>query len=459
MKPLSIDFISNSINGEIVQGDLSQTIDGVSIDSRTIQKGQLFFAIIGERMDGRQFIANAVEKGATAIVVDRNVDVADSVAVIRVEDTSQALQDLAREYRCSIKGLTVVAITGSAGKTSTKDMIAALLKLKYKTKKTQGNLNNYYGLPLTILRLDGDEEVAVLEMGMSNLGEIELLSSIAEPDIGVITNVGEAHLESLGSIENVARGKSELISSLPNNGIAVLNFDNKYVRDMKQVFRGKEIVYYGFSSESDIYADDIINKNSGTQFTVHYQNDDINIKINRPGQHNIYNALAAIAVARSMDLSWADIKRGFSLVEYSALRWDLKENSDGVEIINDAYNANPLSMKAVIEAISSMEGERHILALGSMLELGDEERRAHLELGKYIEGKPIDFLLTVGRTAALIADGAEKAGVDSRKIKRVDNNQEAVEFLKDYLKTDDIILVKGSRGNRMEEIVEGLLES
>ncbi|MFP4661160.1 MAG: UDP-N-acetylmuramoyl-tripeptide--D-alanyl-D-alanine ligase [Halanaerobiales bacterium] len=457
MKSMNIEFIAESMNGEIVQGSSSLTIDDISIDSRTIKAGGLFFAIIGEKMDGHQFVNNAIENGAAALVVDRNVEVDDSIAVIKVKDTSRALQDLAREYRRFIKGLTVIGITGSAGKTSTKDMIAALLAIKYKSKKTRGNFNNYYGLPLTILELEGDEEVVVLEMGMSNLGEIDLLSSIAEPDIGVITNVGEAHLESLGSIENVARGKSELIASLSDNGIAVLNFDNIYVRNMKNVFRGKEIIYYGLSPEADIYTDDISNKNSGVEFIVHYQNDKIRIKLNRPGKHNVYNALAAIAVARSMHLSWDEIRKGFSLVEYSALRWELKENSVGVTIINDTYNANPLSMQAVIETVCSMDAERHILALGSMLELGDEERRAHLDLGQYIADKDVDFILTVGDTASLIADGAEKTGMDGTQIKRIANNQEAVEFLKNYLKPDDIILVKGSRGNKMEEIVEGLL--
>ncbi len=459
MKSLKIDYIVDSIEGEIIQGNTDSEIKGVSIDSRTINTGELFFAIIGEKNDGHNYIAEAIRNGATAVVVDRKVEVNNNITVIKVKDTTHALQELARAYRLLLKHLKVVAITGSAGKTSTKDMIASLLEEKYKTKKTKGNLNNYYGLPLTILGFNGDEEVAVLELGMSALGEIKLLSSIAKPDIAVITNVGETHLETLGSIENVAKGKSELIASLASNGIAVLNYDNDYVREMKRVFNGKKIIYYGLSSEADIYADDIINlSSSSVDFTIHYHGETVKLNIDRPGRHNVYNAISAIAVARLLELNWENIKAGFSNVEYSALRWDVKKSNNGITIINDTYNANPLSMEAVIEAVCSMEGNRIIVALGAMLELGDREKEAHLELGQYLKNMQIDTLLTVGEIASIIADGAENAGMEVSRVKRVKNNQEAFDYLNDYLKPGDILLVKGSRGNKMEEIVKGLLD-
>jgi len=458
MKTLKLDYIVESIDGKLIQSNTDIKINGVSIDSRTINPGELFFAIIGEKKDGHNYIDNAIENGATAVVVDRRVEASKNTTVIMVKDTTHALQELARSYRQLLKKLKVVAITGSAGKTSTKDMIASLLQEKYITKKTSGNLNNYYGLPLTILDFNGDEEVAVLEMGMSALGEIELLSSIAQPDIAVITNVGETHLETLGSIENVAKGKSELIAALGNDGIAVLNYDNDYVREMKKVFNGKEIVYYGLSSEADIFADEIINVSSSINFSIHYQGDNIKLNIDRPGKHNLYNALSAVAVARVLNLSWENIKEGFSKVEYSALRWDVKKSDNGITIINDTYNANPLSMQAVIETVCSMEGDRIVLALGAMLELGDREKEAHLELGQYLKDKHIYKLLTVGKIASIIADGAENAGMEVNKVKRVKNNEYAISYLKDYLKPGDILLVKGSRANRMEEIVKRLMD-
>ncbi len=459
MKTLNIEYIINSVEGELIQGNAGIKITGVSIDSRTINPGDLFFAIIGEKKDGHNYIDKAVENGAKAVIVDRIVETDANITVIKVKDTTHALQELARSYRQHLRGLKVVAITGSAGKTSTKDMIGSLLQVKYKIKKTRGNLNNYYGLPLTILEFNGDEEVAVLEMGMSALGEIDLLCRIAKPDIAVITNVGETHLETLGNIENVAKGKSELIAALAEDGIAVLNYDNDYVRAMKKVFKGKQIVYYGLSPEADIYADEIINDSSNSiKFSLNYQNENINLKLDRPGRHNVYNALSAVAVARLLDLSWQNIKEGFSQVEYSALRWDVKRTDNDITIINDTYNANPLSMKAVVEAICSMQGERIIVTLGAMLELGNREKDAHLELGQYLKDKQVDTLITVGEIASIIADGAENAGMEKYKIKRVKDNQKALIYLNNYLKPGDILLVKGSRGNKMEEIVKALLD-
>lgn len=458
MKTLNIEYIINSVEGELIQGNAGINITGVSIDSRTINPGDLFFAIIGEKKDGHNYIDKAVENGAKAVIVDRIVETDANITVIKVKDTTHALQELARSYRQLLRGLKVVAITGSAGKTSTKDMIGSLLQVKYKIKKTRGNLNNYYGLPLTILEFNGDEEVAVLEMGMSALGEIDLLCRIAKPDIAVITNVGETHLETLGNIENVAKGKSELIAALADDGIAVLNYDNDYVRAMKKVFKGKQIVYYGLSPDADIYADEIINDSSiSIKFSLNYQNENINLKLDRPGRHNVYNALSAVAVARLLDLSWQNIKEGFSQVEYSALRWDVKRTNNDITIINDTYNANPLSMKAVVEAICSMQGERIIVTLGAMLELGSREKDAHLELGQYLKDKQVDTLITVGEIASIIADGAENAGMEKYKIKRVKDNQKALIYLNNYLKPGDILLVKGSRGNKMEEIVRNLL--
>lgn len=463
MITMSISELVNAISGKLLMGKDSIKFNGVSIDSRAISPGQVFFAIIGERFDGHDFVVDAYKKGAVSFVVDREIDFpvdivknANKPAVIMVEDTTVALQDLASYYRKQHKDLKVVGITGSAGKTSTKDMVAAILDTSYKVKKTEGNLNNYYGLPLTILSLEGDEEVAILEMGMSKLGEIELLTQIASPDIGVITNVGQTHLENLGTVENVARGKSELITGLPETGIAVLNYDNEYVRDMNLIFTGDKVIYYGFSKKADIYADYIkVNKEGLTSFIVNYKNDKIKIEMNKPGDHNIYNALAAIAVARMLDVDWGLIKRALKKVEFSALRWDVQE-VQGIKIINDSYNANPLSMKAAIRAVLDIAEGRVITVLGAMLELGNEEENAHYELGKFIYNHHIDYLFTVGEPGSLIAKGARESGMEKAKIKTFAVNEEATIALKNIIKAGDCILIKGSRGMKMEEIVKEL---
>lgn len=451
---LDAGFVADAVSGRIIQGDSGKIIRGVSIDSRTIQKGELFFAIIGERFDGHDFIQDALKKGASAVILERELKFDENIPVIKVEDTTKALQDLAAAYRLLLKDLKVVAVTGSAGKTTTKDMTASLLQMKYNTKKTSGNLNNNYGLPLTLLDIE-DEELAVLEMGMSKVGEIGLLAEIAKPEIGVVTNVGETHLASLGSVMNVARGKRELIEALPEDGTAVLNYDNGLVRDMSKVFRGREIIYYGLDPEADLYADNIKTTSDGVEYLVHYQGEGAVIYLNRPGIHNIYNSLAAIAVALKLGLNWSEIQKAFSKIEYSSLRWDVK-HIDGIKIINDAYNANPMSMKAALDTVMEMEKKRLILVLGGMLELGEIERPAHIELGEYIQEKGVERLFTVGEPASLIAEGARRKGMKEKQINVCKNNSEAAHILKNILKSGDIVLVKGSRALKMEEIVEEL---
>ncbi|QTL98038.1 UDP-N-acetylmuramoyl-tripeptide--D-alanyl-D-alanine ligase [Iocasia frigidifontis] len=454
MKDMELGEIVKAVEGVLVQGNRNKKIKGVSIDSRTIKADELFIAIPGEKFNGHDFIDDAAVNGAAAFIISDEVELPERAAYIVVNDTTEALQQLAAYYRQQIDDLTVIAITGSAGKTTTKDMIAALLASKYKVHKTQGNFNNYYGLPLTLLELQGDEDIAVLEMGMSSLGEISLLTSIALPQIGVITNVGETHLESLGTIENVAQGKSELIAALPEDGIAILNYDNSYVRDMKSVFKGEKIIYYGFNKAVDISASNIRIDNKGTSFLIEYQDDKRDILIDKPGRHNVYNALAAIAVARELAVGWNSIKKALLSVDLSSLRWDVQKKKGGITIINDSYNANPLSMEAAVDAVCESAEDRVILVLGAMLELGSNESRAHLELGKKIADSAVDVLITVGEIAQLIARGAIQGNMKKENIHIFDNNKQAAVLLNNILVGNDTVLVKGSRRNKMEEIVE-----
>ncbi|MEJ6950939.1 UDP-N-acetylmuramoyl-tripeptide--D-alanyl-D-alanine ligase [Natronospora cellulosivora (SeqCode)] len=459
MKNLKLNFLLEAVSGKLLQGSNLIEISGVSIDSRSIDENEVFFAIIGEKFDGHDFIKDAIANGAVAVVVDRKInEVTEDIAIILVDDTSAALQDLAKNYRLKLDGLTVIGITGSAGKTSTKDMLASVMSMRKKTKKTKGNLNNYYGLPLTLLDFEGDEDIAVLEMGMSDLGEIELLTDIAQPQIGVITNVGEAHLETLGSVENVAKAKSELISALPKDGLAILNYDNNYVRAMKEVYKGEKIIYYGLSREADIYADNIKTRMDGSiEFSVNYQEEVNDILLNRTGRHNVYNALAVIAVARHYNLTYQEIQKGFDKIDYSALRWDIKETSQGIKVINDTYNANPLSMRAAIEAVKDMDANNTILALGSMLELGEKEEISHRELGQFVASKNIDYLVTIGDIATGISNAAIESGMDDNRVINFNNKKDAAAYLEKISKKNDLILVKGSRGNKLENIVTKLL--
>lgn len=461
MKPMNLIEIEKAVSGSLVQGEPRARVSGVSIDSRTVKEGELFIAIIGERFDGHSFITEAVKKGARALIVDREIETKSGVGIIRVNDTTVALQDLARYYRHKFAELKVIAITGSAGKTTTKDMISTLLGRKFKIRKTPGNLNNYYGLPLTLLGLEGDEDIAVLEMGMSRLGEIRLLAGIARPEIGVITNVGPTHLETLGTIENVARGKSELIEALPEEGTAILNYDDPLVRQMKDSFQGEKVIYYGLTAGADLYANSIsISGEEGAiSFDLTYWDERLEkLTLNKPGRHNLYNALAAIAVAREFGVDWLEIREGLKSIALSSLRWDVTRLENGTIIINDTYNANPLSMRAAIDATLEIAEERIITVLGAMLELGAEKENAHLELGRYLRKQGVNLLITVGEEGKLIARGALKEGMPPDEVYNLEDNQAAGRLLLELIRPGDTVLIKGSRGVKMEEIVELVLK-
>ena len=453
MEKLSIKEIRKAVEGKIVQGNPGAVIESVCIDSRKLKPDDMFFAIIGEHFDGHSFLDEAVNKGAKALVVDRSVKAYPGISIIRVKDTTKALQNLAHYNRMRYNNLKVIGVTGSVGKTTTKDMISWVLKHKYKVLKSKGNYNNHYGLPLSLLSMNGKEEIAVLEMAMSNLGEIKELSNIAKPEIGVVTNVGPAHLKNLDNVANVAEAKKELIESLPENGIALLNYDNKYVREMNEAFKGEKVVYYGLDQEADIYADKIITdeKNKNIKFDVHYKDKKTEIILNKPGRHNIYNALSAIAIAREFDIEWDIIKESFRDLNFSSLRLDIKEKY-GYTIINDTYNANPLSMKAAIDVLLDIYEKRSIAVLGDMLELGPQKKEAHFEIGKYLAENNVDILITVGELAEIIANGAEDI-MSKDKIHRVKNNDEAYKILQKIIDQGDSVLVKGSRKMKMEEIV------
>lgn len=460
MLSLKVKEIVEAVEGKILQGDPEQVFSNLTIDSRRVKPGDIFLAIIGENHDGHNFIPEAIDNGAKVIITSRTIKPYSGVAIILVRNTTKALQDLAHYIRNTLSNLLVVGITGSAGKTTTKDILASIIEQNKKVIKSPGNYNNDYGLPLTLLELDGDEEVAILEMAMRHKGDIARLTEIAEPDIGIITNIGAAHLENLKTVENVARAKEELLEGLTKEGFAALNYDDEYIRDMIPRFPDLEIDLISLEDENvDFYADsiEVIKEGEETKFTIHHGDFSCEVKMNRVGKHNIYNALSAVAVAKKLRISWNNVRLGLQKIKVTGLRQEIRK-IDGIKIINDTYNANPLSMKAGIDSLKDMDSNRRIAVLGAMLELGPVEDAAHKEIGKYLHRQDIDVLVAVGKIGETIAEGAVQAGMPEQNIYIYQNNEDAASFLNKVMTSGDTILVKGSRALGMEEIVDLLLE-
>ena len=443
-----------AINGELILGSAS-AFHGVSIDSRKIESGQLFFAIIGENFDGHQFVEGALANGGAGAVVDRQMEIGlkDGQFLIKVADTTKALQDLARYYRRKFD-LRVIGVTGSVGKTTTKDIIAAILTEKYNVLKTEGNLNNYYGLPLMLFKVSPENQVLVLEMGMSAFKEIELLAKIAEPEIGVVTNVGSSHLEFLKTLDNVAIAKQELIENLTGSRIGILNIDDPRVKKMAPL--ANQAIFYGRDPEAQYRAQTIGEQTlEGIDFILQAENQEISMHLPVPGEHNVQNALAGIAVGRALGLSFSEIEAGLRKFTPSKMRMNIAELSEGITILNDAYNANPESMKAGLKVLASRPG-RKVAVLGDMLELGEHSENAHREIGKFAGEAGVDLLFHKGPNAGWVIEGAFLGGMKTEQVFAFSDNGELSEKLLSLIEPGDTVLVKGSRCMRMEEVVKQL---
>lgn len=430
-------------------------IYGVSIDTRTLEEGNLFIPLKGERHDGHQFVAGAFQKGAAATLWQEGVPGAPvDRPVLVVSDTLEALQELARLYREELD-IKVCAITGSNGKTTTKDILAGLLSLKYKVHKTQGNLNNHIGLPLTILSIAEDTEVAVLEMGMNHFGEIDFLSRLARPDAAIITNIGDAHLQELGSREGICQAKLEILNGLKEGGLFVYPGDEPLIRNE---LANKELPFvtrtFGRGTENDLYPRDIKNSASGSSFHVNRVEDLFHLPV--MGEYNVLNALAAMLVAREWEVPIARMNVALANIKLSEMRMELCPGLNGSVLLNDAYNASPTSMKAVLDLVSSLKGyPKKIVVLGDMLELGPEEKKFHQEIGAYIDPEKIYQVYTYGKLGAFIAQGAKENFGEERVFAFADK-QELIAKLKENLDANTFVLVKASRGMRLEEIVAAL---
>lgn len=449
MANFTVTEICAATGGAVFGSAGSQEFSGVSTDTRTVKSGDLFVALKGERFDAHDFIEQAVQRGVTGVVVSRtDIGVPSGITTILVEDTLKALQDLARFHRRRFH-IPIVAITGSNGKTTTKDMTAAVLGSRYSVLKTEGNFNNEIGLPLTLLKLTHNHQAAVIELGMRGRGEIAELADISEPTIGVVTNVGETHIELLGSLNNIAAAKSELVAAIPSNGIIILNGDNEYVRGMGSKANG-QVIIYSVRRDGEVTATNIQADRTHTTFDCSYQGKTFTVLLPSLGLHNVYNALAAISVGFSLGLAEEEICRGLLHFRPSAMRQHIEQIGE-YTVINDAYNASPLSMLSAIDTLCQVATGRKVAVLGDMLELGDIAIEAHLRIGRVLGENKIDCVVTVGELAKYIAQEAKEVEVEAEAC---DNHEQAQQALTRILRPGDTILIKGSRGMKMEQILK-----
>ena len=463
MKAFTIRQIIEATKGQLLESssiDLDGEVNGVSTDTRTIKKGELFIPLVGEIFDGHYFVDEAIEKGASAVLIHREdakflPELFPEVAVIKVADTLKALQDLAAFQRSRFN-IPIVAVTGSNGKTTTKDMIALVLSQKYKVLKTQGNFNNEIGLPLTLLGLDDSHEVAVVEMGMNHLGEIHRLAKIARPNIGVITNIGVSHIQNLGTRENILKAKMEIFDFFTSEDKAILNGDDEFLSKVAEEFP-YQVKYYGISDIASVKAQDIrLLGEKGISYNINIGSQIHPIEIPIPGKHNVYNSLAAVAVGSLMGIDIQDIANALKSYRSGDMRLNIFTTDSNIKVIDDVYNASPDSMKAAIEVLKDLGEGRKVAILGDMLELGDYSQKGHSEVGEVVAHKGIDILITVGQESKFIGIEARKCGMDDQRIIHLESNKDVIDYLDTIIEQGDKILVKGSRSMKMEEIVEYL---
>lgn len=455
----SIDAIIRMLDADYIDnGDIDAEIMGVCIDSRKVVKGNLYIPIKGERFNGHDFIEQAIENGAVATLWNRGEpNPPEAITAILVEDTTIALQVLAAVYRRQLH-LKIVGITGSNGKTSTKDILAAMLSAKYVTQKTLGNYNNEIGVPLTLLSLSEHCEAAVIEMGMENFHELDFLTKLVKPDIAIISNVGTAHLENLGSIENIAQAKMEIVHGLHPHGLFIYNGDQIILANAvkKEEVKGSiRIKTFGEQKHNDIYLRSLQQTMNGLRFQVN--NDEFVYEMNMLGRHQAVNALAAILAAKELGLNEEDMQRGLQHIEKTGMRNELLQFGE-CTILNDSYKSNPQSTIAALDTLAAFASPYKIVVLADMLDLGDNTNMIHYNLGKELANYQLDEILTYGELGRYITQGANTA-IKHSYISHFEDKHSLLEHLLPYLKKNCMILVKGSRGMQMDEIVDGLKES
>ncbi|MGC5328557.1 UDP-N-acetylmuramoyl-tripeptide--D-alanyl-D-alanine ligase [Brevibacillus sp. SYSU BS000544] len=453
MKHTTLASVAKMAEGIILHGNPSTSVHSAHFDARLLEAGALFVPIVGSR-DGHDFISQAIEQGASAALISNQdkipQDSPENFGYILVNDTLRAFQKMASAYRKSFH-MPFVAVTGSNGKTTTKDIIAHVLSQRNNVYKTFKNLNNHLGVPYSLLQLDDSHEVAVLELGMSHAGEIDLLADMLHPDYSVITHIGDAHLEFFGTREKIALAKAELLPHTNPAGLVLLNGDSEYLRKVSHLYDG-EVWFYSVNEQADIWADQITSDGQGTHYTVHIGSTDrLEVFLPLFGKHNVANSLPAIAIALRMGMTRDEIIAALATVHISAMRFEVNHSSTGAIIINDAYNASPSSMKAAIDTFAEIFPERQkILVLGDMYELGENSGELHADIGIYLnqfEGT-FEHLITVG------VDAAELSHTFQGKKNHFKTKEEAEQLLAQYNSAEYAILFKASRGMKLESLLE-----
>ncbi len=446
---MKISDIVEATNGQLLCGNMNDEVIHITQDTRQIKKGDMYIPLIGENHDGHDFIPNAFDNGASTIITSKEI-VDETHNIILVKDTRIALGDMARFVRQKYHPI-VIGITGSVGKTSTKDMIYSVVSKKYKTLKTLGNYNNDIGLPLTILRYQ-DEDAMVIEMGMNHLKEIDYLTKIALPDIAVITNVGTAHIGEVGSREKILEAKMEITHGLKGDGILIINKDNDMLQTVKEDHYQLRTI--GIENKSDLNAYDISLDENSSDFKITYDNKEYDVHVEVPGIHFVYNALAAIEVGLNIGISIEEAIDAVGHFELTKNRSDIIE-CKSIKVMDGTYNASVDSIKASLNVLEKYH-TRRIAVLGDMLELGNYEESLHREVGKHIKEHPIEAVFTIGKGASYIHDELMDTTIDT---KHFDTNNELISYLHSYLKENDVLLVKASNGMHLKEVVNDLKEN
>ncbi len=455
---LFVSDILEAAGGRLLQGSERSAFKGVSVDTRTIQRGELFFALRGPNFDGHSFVEEARRKGASGAVVERPVpDVPEdeSFVVVAVDDTLRALGDLARHVR-SLCRATVVALSGSTGKTTTKEMTASILSRSMRVLKTEGNRNNLVGLPLTLLGLERDHDAAVVELGISVTGEMERLVEISAPDAALITNIGRGHLEGLGTVEKVAEEKLKIFKARGAGAVAVLNMDDPFVRSFEAAIPSdRKRVTFGSAQGVDVRIKGFRALGvEGIKAGYDVMGGDVEVFFNSPALCNVINGAAAIAAAVALGVSREDIKEGLSSFVPPAGRM-VPVKAGNITVLDDTYNANPESMRWALKTLAGAGG-RKVAVLGDMCELGEETEEAHREAGALSARLGIDLLVSIGRYSGFVKDGALAEGMDSKRVFGFEDKGSALSVLRGLIESGDTVLVKGSRAAGMEDIVRGL---
>jgi UDP-N-acetylmuramoyl-tripeptide--D-alanyl-D-alanine ligase len=455
---LTLEEISNAVGGAL-EGPRNTKVKGYSIDTRTLHAGEIFFAVKGPRFDGHEFLDQAFQKNASAVVVEEaGLKTAPGGAqpMIHVRSTVAALQTLARHVRRQWRN-PIIGVTGSAGKTTTKEMIAAVLGKKFTVLRSVGNLNNEFGLPLCLLRVERHQNIGVLEMGMSAKGEIRRLASIAEPNEGVVTNVNPVHLAFFKSVDEIAEAKAELLEGLHDPKVGYLNNDDSRVRAMSRKFSGK-IITYGIKSVASFKVQQVQDLGlDGTAFTVHHGRRDIPFVLPLLGQHNVANAMAAVAVGVTHEVPWDQIREALAEMKPEKMRGQVVKFREGFAVIDDSYNSNPRALSEMIRFMGKIQGyQRKILVAGEMLELGPEGPEMHRNCGREAAKAGIGTIIAVQGQAAEILEGAVDTGMDRARLKFARDAVEAGDLLAGMVKKGDAVLIKGSRGVKLEQALNTL---